>query len=66
MKDMSMWAYFSALNSNVNKSPYSMDATILLVDTALVTYGLQTEEQIKNFKRKTLFDMPVKKITKRK
>lgn len=28
----------------------------LLIDSSLVKYGLQTEEEIKNFKRKTLFD----------
>lgn len=32
------------------------DALTLLIDTNLIKYGLQTEEQIKNFKRKTLFD----------
>nr|DAE17391.1 MAG TPA: hypothetical protein [Siphoviridae sp. ctr2f5] len=28
----------------------------MLIDNSLVKYGLQTEEQLKNFKRKTLFD----------
>lgn len=32
------------------------DALTLLIDTNLVKYGLQTEEETKNFKRKTLFD----------
>jgi hypothetical protein len=32
------------------------DALTLLIDTSLVKYGIQTEEQIHNFKRKTLFD----------
>lgn len=32
------------------------DALTLLIDNSLVRYGLQTEEQIRNFKRKTLFD----------
>ena len=32
------------------------DALTLLIDSSLVKYGLQTEEEIKNFKRKTLFD----------
>lgn len=34
------------------------DALILLIDSSLIKYGLQTEEQIKNFKRETLFDRP--------
>ncbi len=37
------------------------EATTLLIDTALITHGLQTEEEIKNFKRKTLFDAPIKR-----
>lgn len=32
------------------------DALTLLIDSSLVKYGLQTEDGIKNFKRKTLFD----------
>lgn len=32
------------------------EALTLLIDSSLVKYGLQTEEGIKNFKRKTLFD----------
>ena len=32
------------------------DALTLLIDSILVKYGLQTEDEIKNFKRKTLFD----------
>ena len=32
------------------------DALTLLIDSSLVRYGLQTEDEIKNFKRKTLFD----------
>ena len=35
------------------------DALTLLIDSSLIKYGLQTEEQIKNFKRETLFDRPV-------
>lgn len=38
------------------------DALTLLIDNSLVKYGLKTEEEIKNFKRETLFDRkPVKK-----
>ena len=32
------------------------DALTLLIDSSLVKYRLQTEDEIKNFKRKTLFD----------
>lgn len=32
------------------------DALTLLIDSSLIKYGLQTEEQVKNFKRETLFD----------
>ena len=32
------------------------DALTLLIDSSLLKYGLQTEDEIKNFKRKTLFD----------
>ena len=32
------------------------DALVLLIDSSLIKYGLQTEDEIKNFKRKTLFD----------
>lgn len=32
------------------------DALTLLIDSSLVKFGLQTEEEIKNFKRETLFD----------
>lgn len=32
------------------------DALTLLIDSSLVKYGLQTEDEIKNFKRKTLFN----------
>lgn len=32
------------------------DALTLLIDNSLVKYGLQTEDEVKNFKRKTLFD----------
>lgn len=32
------------------------EALTLLIDSSLVKYGLQTEDEIKNFKRKTLFD----------
>lgn len=37
------------------------DALTLLIDSSLVKYGLQTEDEIKNFKRKTLFDTKPKK-----
>lgn len=37
------------------------DALILLIDSSLIKYGLQTEDEIKNFKRKTLFDTEPKK-----
>lgn len=33
------------------------DALTLLIDSSLVKYGIQTEDEVKNFKRKTLFDM---------
>lgn len=32
------------------------DALTLLIDSSLIKYGIQTEEQVKNFKRETLFD----------
>ena len=32
------------------------DALTLLIDSSLIKYGLKTEEEIKNFKRETLFD----------
>lgn len=33
----------------------------LLIDSSLVKYRLQTEDELKNFKRKTLFDQePIK------
>ena len=32
------------------------DAITFLINNSLVKYGLQTKEQLKNFKRKTLFD----------
>lgn len=32
------------------------DALTLLIDDSLVKYGLQTEEEIRNYKRETLFD----------
>ena len=38
------------------------NALTLLIDNSLIKYGLKTEEEIKNFKRETLFDrVPVKK-----
>lgn len=38
------------------------DALTLLIDNSLIKYGLKTEEEIKNFKRETLFDRePVRK-----
>lgn len=40
------------------------DALTLLIDSSLVKYGLQTEDEIKNFKRETLFDTPVKEKEK--
>lgn len=36
------------------------DALTLLIDSSLVKFGLQTEDEIKNFKRQTLFDKPAK------
>lgn len=32
------------------------DALVLLIDSSLIKYGLKTEEEVKNFKRETLFD----------
>lgn len=32
------------------------DALTLLIDSSLIKFGLQTEDEIKNFKRKTFFD----------
>ena len=32
------------------------EAITFLIDNSLVKYGLQTKEQLKNSKRKTLFD----------
>ena len=40
------------------------DALTLLIDSSLVKYGLRTEEEIKNFKRETLFDREPTKIEK--
>ena len=38
------------------------DALTLLIDNSLIKYGLKTEEEIKNFKKETLFDRePVRK-----
>lgn len=38
------------------------DALTLLIDNSLIKYGLKTEEEIKNFKRETLFDRePIEK-----
>lgn len=36
------------------------DALTLLIDSSLIKYGLQTEDELKNFKRKTLFDQEPK------
>lgn len=36
------------------------DALTLLIDSSLIKYGLQTENELKNFKRKTLFDQEPK------
>lgn len=36
------------------------DELTLLIDSSLVKYGLQTEDEVKNFKRKTLFDIEPK------
>lgn len=33
------------------------DATTILVDSLLIKYGLQTDEELKHFKRKTIFDI---------
>lgn len=39
------------------------EALTLLIDSSLVKYGLKTEEEIKNFKRETLFNRePVEKM----
>lgn len=32
------------------------DALVLLIDSSLIKYGLKTEEEVKNFKRETLFN----------
>lgn len=40
----------------IKHDPQLRDALALLINGSLVKYGLQTEEQVKNFKRKTLFD----------
>ena len=44
----------------IEHDPQLRDALSLLINSSLVKYGLQTEEQIKNFKRKTLFDREAK------
>lgn len=41
------------------------NALTSLIDNSLIKYGLQTEEEIKNFKRKTLFDMKPEDLEKR-
>ena len=40
------------------------DALTLLIDNSLIKFGLKTEEEIKNFKRETLFDRDPVKIEK--
>ena len=40
----------------IEHDPKLRDALTLLIDSSLIKYGLQTEEEIKNFKRRTLFD----------
>ena len=40
----------------IEHSTQLRDALALIIDSSLVKYGLQTEDEIKNFKRKTLFD----------
>ena len=40
----------------IEHDPQLRDALSFLINSSLVKYGLQTEEQVKNFKRKTLFD----------
>lgn len=40
----------------IEHNTHLREALTLLIDSSLVKYGLQTEEEIKNFKRKTLFD----------
>lgn len=40
----------------IEHDPRLRDALTLLIDSSLVKFGLQTEDEIKNFKRKTLFD----------
>ena len=44
----------------IEHDPQLRDALSLLINSSLVKYGLQTEEQVKNFKRKTLFDREAK------
>lgn len=41
-----------------------MKILALLIDSSLIRYGLKTEDEIKNFKRETLFDR--KPITTKK
>lgn len=40
----------------IEHHPKLRDALTLLLDSALIKYGLQTEEQLKHFKRETIFD----------
>lgn len=45
----------------IEHNTHLRDALTLLIDSSLVKYGLQSEDEIKNFKRKTLFDTEPKK-----
>ena len=40
----------------IEHDPMLRDALTLLIDSSLIKYGLQTEDEVKHFKRKTLFD----------
>lgn len=44
--------------------PMLKDALTLLIDNSLIKYGLKTEEDIKGFKRQTLFDIEPTKARK--
>lgn len=39
----------------IEHNPQLKDALVLLANDSLIRYGLQTEEEIKNIKRETLF-----------
>lgn len=62
-----LWNEYCYENHVSKEDTYRMDAiehhkqlkeaTTLLVNSMLIKYGLQTEDEIKHFKRKTIFDM---------